>query len=243
MRGRGRGGRGSFSGGNMGFNNDNQSGFNDNQSSFGGNVSDIFLKVNRTNIYGYRIKMVKNQLRILVPEMDFLEIIAAGDLTVTHAVVDSINPEDSISNEINSNRHFPVIKMTITNQFNVVVVVVAVEVAVVSTPGVAVEAASTIQEAASTIQKAALIILVVTEDLITQVVASTIQGKAVSINPVVVSTKNHHLVEAVLVVVVIMVDLAVEADSPAASVMLLVIVPHHPTTKDTIPISMIFTIM
>ena len=44
--------------------------------------------------------MVKNQLRILVPEMDFLEIIAAGDLTVTHAVVDSINREDLISNEI-----------------------------------------------------------------------------------------------------------------------------------------------
>ena len=184
----------------------------------------------------------KNQLRILVPETDFLEIIAAGDSTVIHAVAASINQEDSISNEINNNRHFPVIKMTTTSQFNVVVV--AVEVAVISTPVVAAEAASTIQEAA-------LIILAVTEDLTIRAVVSTIPDKAVSINQVVVSIKNlpsaevgsAEVVSAVVVsaVVVIMVD-PVEVVSAVASAMLL-IVHHHPTTKDTIQISMIFTIM
>ena len=183
--------------------------------------------------------MMKNQLRILVPEMDFLEIIAAEDLTVIHAVVDSINLVDSINNEINNNLHFPVIKMTTTNQFNVVVVVVADEVAVVSTPVVAVEAASTIQEAAS-------IILVEIVGLIIRAVVSTILGKAVSINQVVVSMIiNPPLAVVVLVVVVsvvvIMVDLA-EVVSVAVSAML-PIVHHHPTTKDTIPILMIFTIM
>ena len=173
----------------------------------------------------------KYQLRILVPETDFLVIIAAGDLTVIHAV-DSINLEDSISNEINNNRHFQVIKMTTTSQFNVVVV--AVEVAVISTPVVAAEAASTIQEAA-------LIILVVTEDLTILAVVSTILVKAVSINQVVVSIKNLPSVEVVLAVVVIMVDL-VEVVSAVASAMLL-IVHHHQTTKDTIQILMIFTIM
>jgi len=172
----------------------------------------------------------KNQLRILVPETDFLEIIAAGDLTVIHAV-DSINQEDSISNEINNNRHFQVIKMTTTSQFNVVVV--AVEVVVISTPVVAAEAASTIQEAA-------LIILVVTEDLTIRAVVSTILVKAVSINQVVVSIKNLLSVEVVSAVA-IMVD-PVEVVSAVASAMLL-IVHHHQTTKDTIPISMIFTIM
>ena len=166
--------------------------------------------------------MIKNQLRILVPEMDFLAIIAAGDLTVIHAVVDSINLGDSISSEINNNLHFPVIKMTTTNQFSVVVVVEADEVAVVSTP---VEAAS--------------IVLVV-------IAVSTILGKAVSINQVVVSMIiNPPLAEVVLAVVVsvvvIMVDLA-EVVSAVVSAMLL-IVHHHPTTKDTIPILMIFTIM
>ena len=166
--------------------------------------------------------MMKNQLRILVPEMDFLAIIAAGDLTVIHAVVDSINLGDSISSEINNNLHFPVIKMTTTNQFSVVVVVEADEVAVVSTP---VEAAS--------------IVLVV-------IAVSTILGKAVSINQVVVSMIiNPPLAEVVLAVVVsvvvIMVDLA-EVVSAVVSAMLL-IVHHHPTTKDTIPILMIFTIM
>ena len=183
--------------------------------------------------------MMKNQFRILVPEMDFLEIIAAEDLTVIHAVVDSINLVDSINNEINNNLHFPVIKMTTTNQFNVVVVVVADEVAVVSTPVVAVEAASTIQEAA-------LIVLVVIVGLTIRAVVSTILGKAVSINLVVVSMIiNPPLAVVVLVVVVsvvvIMVDL-VEVVSVAVSVML-PIVHHHPTTKDTIPILMIFTIM
>ena len=183
--------------------------------------------------------MMKNQLRILVPEMDFLEIIAAEDLTVIHAVVDSINLVDSINNEINNNLHFPVIKMTTTNQFNVVVVVVADEVAVVSTPVVAVEAASIIQEAA-------LIVLVVIVGLTIRAVVSTILGKAVSINQVVVSMIiNPPLAEVVLAVVVsvvvIMVDL-VEVVSVAVSVML-PIVHHHPTTKDTIPILMIFTIM
>lgn len=183
--------------------------------------------------------MMKNQLRILVPEMDFLEIIAAEDLTVIHAVVDSINLVDSINNEINNNLHFPVIKMTTTNQFNVVVVVVADEVAVVSTPVVAVEAASIIQEAA-------LIVLVVIVGLTIRAVVSTILGKAVSINLVVVSMIiNPPLAVVVLVVVVsvvvIMVDL-VEVVSVAVSVML-PIVHHHPTTKDTIPILMIFTIM
>ena len=183
MRGRGRGGRGSSSsggngfnsghsnGGNTGFNSDNQSGFNDNQSSFGGSVSTKFPG-SLINEYLW-LSDFKNQLRILVPETDFLEIIAAGDLTVIHAVAASINQEDSISNEINSNRHFPVIKMTTTIQFNVVVV--AVEVAVISTPVVVAEAASTIQEAA-------LIILVVTADLTIRVVVSTILVKAVSIN-------------------------------------------------------------
>lgn len=183
--------------------------------------------------------MMKNQLRILVPEMDFLEIIAAEDLTVIHAVVDSINLVDSINNEINNNLHFPVIKMTTTNQFNVVVVVVADEVAVVSTPVVAVEAASIIQEAA-------LIVLVVIVGLTIRAVVSTILGKAVSINLVVVSMIiNPPLAVVVLVVVVsvvvIMVDLA-EVVSVAVSAML-PIVHHHPTTKDTIPILMIFTIM
>ena len=183
--------------------------------------------------------MMKNQLRILVPEMDFLEIIAAEDLTVIHAVVDSINLVDSINNEINNNLHFPVIKMTTTNQFNVVVVVVADEVAVVSTPVVAVEAASIIQEAA-------LIVLVVIVGLTIRAVVSTILGKAVSINLVVVSMIiNPPFAVVVLVVVVsvvvIMVDL-VEVVSVAVSVML-PIVHHHPTTKDTIPILMIFTIM
>ena len=184
--------------------------------------------------------MMKNQLRILVPEMDFLEIIAAEDLTVIHAVVDSINLVDSINNEINNNLHFPVIKMTTTNQFNVVVVVVADEVAVVSTPVVAVEAASIIQEAA-------LIVLVVIVGLTIRAVVSTILGKAVSINLVVVSMIINPplavvvLVVVVSVVVVIMVDLA-EVVSVAVSAML-PIVHHHPTTKDTIPILMIFTIM
>ena len=181
----------------------------------------------------------KNQLRILVPETDFLEIIAAGDSTVIHAVAASINQEDSISNEINNNRHFPVIKMTTTSQFNVVVAVVAAEVAVVSTLVVA-------AEAASTIQGAALIILVVTEDLTIRAVVSTIPDKAVSINQVVVSIKNLPSsevgsAEVVSAVVVIMVD-PVEVVSAVASAMLL-IVHHHPTTKDTIQISMIFTIM
>ena len=175
--------------------------------------------------------MVKNQLRILVLEMDFLEIIAVGDSTVIHAV-DSINLGDSISNEIINNRLFPVIKMTTINQSNVVVVVVADEVAVVSTPVVAVEAAS--------------IILVVIVGLTIRAVVSTILGKAVSINQVVVSMIiNPPLAEVVLAVVVsvvvIMVDLA-EVVSVAVSAMLL-IVHHHPTTKDTILILMIFTIM
>ena len=176
--------------------------------------------------------MMKNQLRILVPEMDFLAIIAAGDLTVIHAVVDSINLGDSISSEINNNLHFPVIKMTTTNQFSVVVVVEADEVAVVSTPVVAVEAAS--------------IVLVVIVGLKIRAAVSTILGKAVSINQVVVSMIiNPPLAEVVLAVVVsvvvIMVDLA-EVVSAVVSVMLL-IVHRHPTTKDTIPILMIFTIM
>merc|ERR1711911_285556 len=110
--------------------------------------------------------------------MEFLAIIAAGDLTGIHAVVDSINLGDSISSEINNNLHFPVIKMTTTNQFSVVVVGEADEVAVVSTP-----------------EEAASIVLVV-------IAVSTILGKAVSINQVVVSMIiNPPLAEVVLAVV------------------------------------------
>ena len=176
----------------------------------------------------------------MVPETTFLEIIAVGDSTEAHAAEGSISLEVLTSKEINNSRHFPVIKMITINPFNAVVVVVTVvaavaslveAVAAVSTNLVEVAVASTTPAEGSTIPEGSAIpevsiILVVNQEV-------------VSIN-LVASIVNLHLVEEVSAVVVITV--AVQLDS-ARVLETLEIVHRHQTTKDTILISKIFTIM
>ena len=177
----------------------------------------------------------------MVPETTFLEIIGVGDSTVAHAAEGSISLEVLTSKEINNSRHFPVIKMITINPFNAVVVVVTVvaavaslveAVAAVSTNLVEVAVASTTPAEGSTIPEGSAIpevsiILVVNQEV-------------VSIN-LVASIVNLHLVEEVSAAVVV-ITVAVQLDS-ARVLETLEIVHRHQTTKDTILISKIFTIM
>ena len=142
----------------------------------------------------------------------------------THAAEGSISSlVVLISKEINNSLHFQVTKMITTNLYSAAEVVDVA--AVVGLEAVeAAEASTTPVAAAST----------------TLEVASTTPVEEASTIDLVALIINHPLVEVASVVVIIM-----EADQPVSARVLEMLETdhHHQITKDTIPISKIFTIM